>query len=348
MGSDVSETRTAKTRVAKTRTATTNRKAAATPRTLAGLGSRLKHILSSDDLELSVLALPTLVWYILFAYLPMFGIIIAFVRYRPIRGTNFVISLLRSEFVGLNNFRFLFGTPDAAIVFRNTLGYNIVFIVLGIVVPVTLAIMMSQLHSKKLAKVCQTAIFLPYFLSWVVVSYFGMAFLSVNKGLVNQTLVSMGQDAVQWYMSPQYWPYILIGVNLWKNVGYGMVLYLASITGIDATLYEAAVVDGASKWQQVKHITLPMLKPMMIILFILSVGGIFYSDFGLFYILPRDQGALANVTQTIDVYVYKALMRMNNIGFASAATFVQSVFGFITIYAANAIVKKVDAERGLF
>ncbi len=319
-----------------------------TSRPLTGAGSRIKRILNVDDLELSLLALPTFVWYILFAYLPMFGIIIAFVRYRPIRGANFIVSLLRSEFVGLYNFRYLFTTPDAAIVFRNTLGYNIVFIILGVVVPLTLAVMMSMLYSQKLAKVCQTAIFLPYFLSWVVVSYFGMAFLSVNRGLVNQIFTAVGRDPVQWYMSPQYWPYILVGVNLWKNVGYGMVLYLASITNIDATLYEAAVVDGASKWQQVKHITLPLLKPMVIILFILSVGGIFYSDFGLFYIMPRNQGALANVTQTIDVYVYKALMQMNNLGFASAASFLQSVFGFITIYVANTVVKKLDPERGLF
>ncbi len=320
----------------------------APPHTQVGSGSRLKRMLTKDNLELSLLALPTFVWYVLFAYLPMFGIIIAFVRYRPIRGTNFLVSLLRSEFVGLYNFRYLFTTPDATIVFRNTLLYNIVFIVLGVVIPLTLAVMMSQMYSKRLAKVCQTAIFLPYFLSWVVVSYFGMAFMSVNKGLINQTLAQFGIDPVQWYMSPQYWPYILVGVNLWKNVGYGMVLYLASITGIDATLYEAAVVDGASKWQQVKHITLPMLKPMAIILFILSLGGIFQSDFGLFYIMPRDQGALVNVTQTIDVYVYKALMRMNNIGFASAAGFLQSVFGFITIFVANTVVKKMDPERGLF
>lgn len=278
----------------------------------------------------------------------MFGIIIAFVRYRHIRGTNFVGSLLRSEFVGFSNFKYLFATPDAAIVFRNTLLYNIVFIVLGIIVPLSLAVMMSELYSQKLAKVCQTAIFLPYFLSWVVVSYFGLAFLSVNKGLINQVLTALGREPVQWYMSPQYWPYILVLVNLWKNVGYGMVLYLAAITNIDATLYEAAVVDGASKWQQIKYITLPMLRPMVIILFILSVGRIFNSDFGLFYIMPRNQGALINVTQTIDVYVYKALMQMNNIGFASAAALLQSVFGFITILTANTLIKKVDPERGLF
>jgi len=332
------------------RTTITTDTIAARAGVLTGVSARLRQALGShiDDVELSVLALPTFIWYVLFAYLPMFGIIIAFVRYRPVRGANFIVSLLQSEFVGIHNFKYLFATPDAGIVFRNTLGYNLVFIVLGVVVPITLAIMMSQLHSQRLAKACQTAIFLPHFLSWVVVSYFGMAFLSVNKGLVNQVLSALGRDPVQWYMSPQYWPYILIGANLWKNVGYGMVLYLASITNIDTTLYEAAVVDGATKWQQVRYITLPMLKPMAIILFILSLGGIFHSDFGLFYIMPRDQGALVNVTQTIDVYVYKALMRMNNIGFASAAAFLQSIFGFVTIYTANYIVKRLDPERGLF
>ncbi len=331
-------------------TIVTGNRLAARAGAITGVGARIMRFYRGhvDNIELSVLALPTFIWYVLFAYLPMFGIIIAFVRYRPLRGANFIQSLLKSEFVGLHNFKYLFTTPDAAIVFRNTILYNIVFIILGVVVPITLAIMMSQLHSQRLAKICQTAIFLPYFLSWVVVSYFGMAFLSVNKGLINQVMSALGREPVQWYMSPQYWPFILVGVNLWKNVGYGMVLYLASIANIDTTLYEAAVVDGATKWQQVKYITLPMLKPMAIILFILSLGGIFHSDFGLFYIMPRDSGQLANVTQTIDVYVYKALMRMNNIGFASASAFLQSIFGFITIFTANYIVKKLDPERGLF
>lgn len=336
-----------------TRTAekATDRASARTGTLLPSASVRVREFLRLfrvDDLELGILALPTFIWYILFAYLPMFGIVIAFVRYRPLRGANFLVSLLRSEFVGLQNFRFLFASPDSAIFFRNTILYNALFIVLGVVIPMTLAVMMSQLHSQKLGKACQTAIFLPYFLSWVVVSYFGMAFLSVNRGLANQTLVSLGREPVQWYMSPQYWPYILVVLNIWKNVGFGMVLYLASITNIDMTLYEAAVVDGASKWQQVKYITLPMLKPMAIILFILAVGGIFYSDFGLFYLMPRDSGPLMGVTMTIDVFIYKALMQMNNIGFASAAAFTQSIFGFITIYTANYIVKKMDPERGLF
>ena len=307
-----------------------------------------KNIVTRDDAELTLLALPTLVWYVLFSYLPMFGIIIAFKRYRPLKNTNFVVSLLKSEWVGIDNFRFLFATPDPAIMFRNTLLYNIVFIILGIMVPVTLAIMMSQLHSQKLAKVTQTVIFLPHFLSWVVVSYFVFSFLSVDRGLVNRIFLALGREEVQWYLNPRPWPFILVFMNLWKGMGYGMVLYLAAISGIDAGLYEAAVIDGARKWQQVRHITLPMLKPVVIILFILSVGRIFSSDFGLFYQVPRNSGSLVSVTQTIDVYVYKALMGMNNIGFSSAAAFMQSIFGFITILTANTIVRRLDPENTLF
>ena len=301
-----------------------------------------------DDLELTLLALPTSIWYILFTYLPMFGVIIAFKRYRPMRNTNFFVALLKSEWVGLNNFKFLFATPDAGIMFRNTLTYNAIFIVTGMVTAVTLAIMISQLHSAKLAKVCQTAMFFPHFLSWVVVSYFVFSFLSMDKGLVNQILTQQGKEAIQWYMEPRYWPYILIFMNLWKGTGYSMVVYLASISGIDSSLYEAAIIDGGSKWQQVKYITLPMLKPIILIMFILAVGRIFSTDFGLFYQVPRNSGPLVNVTQTIDVYVYKALMSMNNIGFSAAAALMQSVFGLFTILTANLIVRKLDPENALF
>jgi putative aldouronate transport system permease protein len=309
---------------------------------------RRKHRATKDDLELILLAIPASVWFLLFSYLPMFGIIVAFKRYRPLPRSNFLTSLLKSEFVGINNFKFLFATPDALVMFRNTLLYNIIFIALGIVVPVALAIMISQLWNKRTAKVYQTSIFLPYFLSWVVVSYFVFSFLSVDKGLINSTLKILGKETVQWYMEPRYWPYFLIFLNVWKGVGYGMVVYLASISGIDASLYEAAIIDGATKWQQVKHITIPMLKPIIIILFILSVGRIFSSDFGLFYQVPRNSGPLVNVTQTIDVYVYKALMGMNNIGFSSAAAFLQSIFGLITILSANSIVRRIDPESSLF
>jgi putative aldouronate transport system permease protein len=303
---------------------------------------------TKDDVELTILALPTIVWYTLFTYLPMFGIIIAFKRYKPLRNTNFIVSLIRSEWVGLDNFKFLFQTPDPAIMFRNTLFYNAVFIILGILIPVTLAIMMSQLHSQRFAKITQTMIFLPHFLSWVVVSYFVFSFLSVDRGLINRLLLSAGREEVQWYLTKEPWPFILILMNLWKGVGYGMVLYLAAISGIDGQLYEAAIIDGATKWQQTWRITLPMLRPVMTILFILAVGRIFSTDFGLFFQVPRDSGTLVPVTQTIDVYVYKALMRVNNIGFSSAAAFMQSVFGFITIVSANYVVRKIDPDSSLF
>ena len=308
---------------------------------------RRKSSFNSEDVELALLGLPVVVWFILFSYLPMFGILIAFKRYRPGDG-NFITNLLNSDWMGLDNFRFLFQTPDAAIVFRNTLLYNAVFIITGIFISVSLAIMMSLMHSKKTAKVTQTMIFLPHFLSWVVVGYFVFSFLSADKGLINQMLKSVGLPSIQWYLESQYWPYILVFINLWKGVGYSMVVYLASIAGIDVSLYEAASIDGATKWRQVWHITLPMLKPIITILFILSVGRIFMSDFGLFYIVPKQSGPLFNVTQTIDVYVYNALMQRNNLGFAAAANLTQSVAGFITIVSANWIVKKLSPEHAFF
>jgi len=301
-----------------------------------------------DDWELSFLAIPTVIWFILFTYLPMFGVIIAFKNYRFIPGKSYIQSLLLSEWVGLKNFKFLFATKDAFLMIRNTVLYNIVFIVLGIIIPVALAIMMSQLHSQRVAKRVQTAVLLPHFLSWVVIGYFLFSFLSYDKGLLNKLFISIGNEPVKWYLEPKYWPYILIIVNLWKGVGYGMVVYLASITGIDTTYYEAAVIDGATKWQQITKITLPLIKPIMVIMFILSVGRIFSSDFGLFYILPRDSGELLNVTTTIDTYVYKALMFRGNVAMSSAAGFFQSIVGLITIITANGITRKIDEENSLF
>ena len=309
---------------------------------------RRKMRFNKDDLELTLLGLPTAIWFFLFAYLPIFGIIIAFKKYKPNIGNGFIDSLLKSPTVGFNNFKFLFATPDAGVFFRNTLLYNAVFIVLGISVAVALAILISQLHAQRYAKVCQTAMFLPNFLSWVVVSYFVFSFLSTDMGLLNNVFKALGMKPVQWYMESKYWPYFLVFINLWKGMGYSMVVYLACLSGIDGSLYEAAIIDGASKWQQIKYITLPMLLPVIAIMFILAVGRIFSSDFGLFYQVPRQSGPLTDVTQTIDVYVYNSLMGLNNIPFASAAGLMQSVFGLITIVAANFIVSKINPEITLF
>ena len=212
--------------------------------------------------------------------------------------------------------------------------------------PVALALMVSQLHGKRLGKMYQTAMFMPYFLSWVVVSAVVWGFLSYDKGLANQLVEGMGGDRVNWYMQKQYWPYFLIFMNLWKGLGYGMVVYLAAITGIDTSFYEAAVIDGATKWQQMRYITLPVMKTVIVMMFIMSVGRIFYSDFGLFYQVPRDSNSLFSVTYTIDVMVYKSL-KSATVGMASAAAFFQSVMGCITILAANAVVRKIDPESAM-
>ena len=302
-----------------------------------------------DDLELTLLSLPTVAWFIAFCYVPLFGIVFAFKNYKVKAGKGFIYSLfVHSKWVGFKNFEFLFRSPDVLNIFRNTLAYNIVFILIGVTLPVALAIMITQLHSRKLAKVCQTAVFLPHFLSWIVVSYFVFAFLSTDKGLINTIIKALGGTPRLWYQDKGPWPGILIFINTWKTFGYSMVVYMATITGIDQSLYESAVIDGATKWQQTRSITLPMLRPIISIMFIMNVGHIFSTDFGLFFQVTRDSNSLIDVTQTLDVYVYKALMQNNNYNYSSAVSLLQSVFGCIMLIGANLVVKRIDPESGLF
>ncbi|MGG6309275.1 ABC transporter permease [Paenibacillus macerans] len=307
-------------------------------------GKRLRTRWRKQDTELTLLALPTTLWYILFSFLPMFGIIIAFKNFKITGG--FLSNVFNSPWAGFKNFEFLFKSNDAWIIIRNTLGYNIIFIILGIVIPVALAIMIGMLHNRRAGKAYQTMMFLPYFLSWVVVSAVGWAFLSFDKGIINQMLAGMGGEPVNWYMEPKYWPYLLVFMNVWKGLGYGMVVYLATITGIDKTYYEAAVIDGASLWQQTRFITLPLMKLVIVMMFILAVGRIFYTDFGLFFQVPRDSNSLFNVTTTIDVLVYKQL-KTATVGMASAAAFVQSVLGCLMILAANWTVRRIDPDSAM-
>ncbi len=300
-------------------------------------------------LVLLTMVAPAAIWLLLLRYLPMGGIILAFKDYKinP-RNPSFISNLLNSKWVGLKNFEFLFKTNDAWIMFRNTLGYNIVFIILGVIIPVAFAIMMNEFTRKFVRKTYQTMMFFPYFLSWVVVSYFLNAFLDAQYGMIPAMQAAAGKEVISWYTTPGPWPYLLVFANLWKNVGYSTVLYLAAITGIDANQYEAAAIDGASKWQQVLYVTLPHLRTMICILFIMNVGKIFASDFGLFYNVPMQNGALFSVTQTIDTYVYRAYIATGNPGQSSAAGLLQNVLGFICILSANAIVKKVDADSAMF
>lgn len=308
----------------------------------------MKKFIKRDDIELSILSASTFIWFILFTYLPMFGIIIAFKRYRFSPGKNFFQSLLDSEWVGLKNFKFVFKSNDIHILLRNTIVYNIVFIILGIVVPVTLAILIREMYSAIRSKFYQTLTFFPFFMSWVVVSYFIYAFLSTDKGVVNGLLMKFGIEPIRWYTDPKYWPFLFVFIQMWKTTGYSTIVYLATISSIDPRLYEAAVIDGATKWQQVKHITLPGIKKVVIIMFLLSVGRIFYSDFGLFYQVTRGvPGSLFNVSATLDTYVYNALKTNAPIGMISAISLLQSIACCVCILVANWLVKKLDKESGI-
>lgn len=311
-------------------------------------GRKKKFFWSRDDSELTLLSLPTVIWYIAFCYMPMFGILMAFKNFSLVSpGKSFFYNLLVSPWSGLDNFEFLAKSGSLSLVVKLTLMYNLVFMVLGIVVPVTLALLMSQLHSKKLGKVYQTAMFMPYFMSWVVVTYFVFAFLSPDKGFINSFLVQLGREPINWYMEPDYWPGLLIFLNSWKGMGYGMVVYLATITGIDGSLYEAAVIDGATKWQQARFITLPILKTVIVMMFILNVGGIVRSDFGLFYQVPKASNSLYQVTETIDVFIYKMIKTQPNPNMASAAAFLQSTIGCGMILLTNWIAGKIDKDTAI-
>nr|WP_102716566.1 ABC transporter permease subunit [Paenibacillus castaneae] len=294
-----------------------------------------------------IMVLPATLWFIFFSYLPMAGMVIAFKEYRYSRD-GFLASIIQSKWVGLQNFKFLFSTNDAYIITRNTVLYNIFFIVLGLVIAVAMAIMLAEITNKKLAKVYQTGMFLPYFLSWVIVGYFAFSFLSLDKGVVNHMFSWFGIDPVNWYSDPTYWPIIIVVVFLWKSVGYNSVIYLAAIMGIDKSLYEAAMIDGANKWQQIRNITIPMLTPLITILTLLAIGKIFYADFGLFYQVPRDSGTLYSVTNVIDTYVYRGLKSTGEIGMSTAAGLYQSIIGFVLVITSNGIVRKFNKDNALF
>ena len=294
------------------------------------------------NLPLYLLMIPGLLYLIINNYLPMFGLTFAFKK------INYTVGVFDSPWVGLDNFTYLFKTSDAFVIFRNTLCYNLAFIVLGTILAIVVAIFLEQVRTKML-RVYQTSILIPYLLSITVVSYLAFAFLSSDNGFINNSILKLlGMDEISWYSSPKYWPFILTFIYLWKSFGYSSILYFATLIGIDDSYYEAAVIDGASTWQQIRHITLPCLKTTIITLFIMHIGRMFYSDFGLFYQVPQDSGALYAVTQTIDTYVYRGLMQSNNVGMAAAAGFYQSVIGFVLVVAANAVVKKINPENALF
>lgn len=291
-----------------------------------------------------IMFLPGFVYLLINNYIPLYGLQLAFKNF------SFKKGIMGSKWAGFKNFKFLVATGDAWTMVRNTLVYNIIWIILGAVIGVTVAILFNEIRSKFAKKFYQTAILLPYLMSMVVVAYLVYAFLSGDTGMVNNTILKgwFGwEKGISWYTEPKYWPFILTFVNQWKIIGFSMLLYLSSLLGIDQTYYEAAMLDGASKWQQIRKITLPLLRPTIIMLVILNIGQIFRSDFGLFYQVPMHQGALTDATQTIDTYVYTAL-KSGNFGMSGAASLVQSIVGFVFIVAANFIVRKFDKNSSLF
>lgn len=295
------------------------------------------------SLPLLLMALPGLAYLVINNYIPMAGIIIAFKKMDYAKG------VFGSDWVGFDNFKFLFSTPDAWIMTRNTLLYNLAFIVIGTICALAVALCMNEIKERFFAKYFQGAFLLPNLISMVVVSYIVFAFLNTDTGLLNRTVLpALGVSEINFYSQPQAWPLILLIVYLWKNTGYASVIYLAGIASIDPTLYEAARIDGAGKWDQIRFITLPQLKSIIIILTLLSVGRIMFSDFGLFYQVPMNSGPLYSTTQTIDTYVYRGLMQLGNIGMSSAAGLYQSIVGFVLVLTANYLVKKISPENAMF
>lgn len=294
------------------------------------------------SMPLTLMALPGILLMAVFKYLPMSGIILAFKRFNVREG------IFGSRFIGWENFKFLFRSSDAWIITRNTLLYNLAFITLDVIFAVTFAIILNELLHKKRAKLFQSIYIAPYFLSWVAVSFVAYAFLSTDNGLLNHLLSSFGKEPVSWYVQSKWWPLIIIVFEVWKTVGYSTVMYMGALTGIPNDYYEAALVDGATKWQQIRHITIPCLKTMMLVLVTLAIGRIFFSDFGLFYQLPRNSGPLFSTTNVIDTYIYRALKETGDIGMSAAANLYQSVVGFVMVVAVNFIIRRVDKESALF
>jgi putative aldouronate transport system permease protein len=289
-----------------------------------------------------LMSLPAVLLIFLFAYVPMFGIVIAFKEYRFDKG------IFGSEWIGFTNFRFLFGTDIAWRITRNTLFMNFLFLVFGTVVTIFVALLMNEVQGSLRARFYQSAMFLPYFLSWVVVGYFVFAFLSLESGIVNKILVLLGSEAIAWYRKPEYWPALLVVVSLWKGVGYGSILYLAVMLGINTELYEAARIDGANKLQEIWYITFPHLVPTVIILTLFRISAIFRSDFGMFFNVTRDQAALYRTTDVIDTFVYRALRQMNDLGMSAAVGVYQSVVGFVLVLVVNWVVRRIDPDKALF
>lgn len=289
-----------------------------------------------------IMLLPAVVYTLVFAYYPMTGIVLAFKKY------SYAGGIWGSEWNGLENFKFFFDSGQAGLVTKNTVLYNIVFIAVNTIMQIAVAVFLTEIHNKHYRKVTQSLMFLPYFISWVIVGVMAFNIFSSDYGFMNRLLTSLGGKKISFYTKPDTWPFILVFFNLWKNIGYGSVMYLAAIMGIDTSVYEAAAIDGANVFQRICKVTIPMIMPTTIIMFLLSVGGIFKGNFDMFYNLIGSNGLLYNKTDVIDTLAFRALISSNNFGMSAAIGLYQSVLCFITIILANWLVSKYDKDYTLF
>ena len=290
---------------------------------------------------LFVMAIPGLVLLLAFYNAPLFGLII------PFKSLDYAKGIWRSDWAGFRNFEFLFKSQDFFRITRNALGLNFMFIVLTLVISLLLALILFEL-SRRQVKIYQTAIFIPYFISWIVASYVTYALLNPVYGMLPHSFAKLGIEAPNFYYAPQYWPFILSIAYLWKNCGYTTLIFYAALMGIDPNQFEAAAIDGANKPQIIFRISIPFLTPVILLLAILKIGQIFYSDFGMFYFLTRNSGPLYPVTDVIDTYVYRALRVTGDIGMASAVGLYQSAVGFLLVLGTNFIVRRINRESAIF
>lgn len=288
------------------------------------------------------LTLPAVAWFLVFAYAPMLGLVIAFQKYSPAKG------IFGSEFVFLDNFRFFFGSQDFVRVTVNTLLLNTLFILATNFVAILMAIALSEIKNKYFKKVSQSVIILPHFISWTVVALLIEAFLKTEGGFVNNILAAFGAEPIKFMQTPELWPAILTILRVWQGAGYSSIVYLAAITGFDQSMYEAARVDGATRLQCITRITLPLLRPTIVLLLLMAVGKIFNGDFGMVYAIVGNNTLLYPTTDIIDTYVYRQLMEQSNMGMSSAVGLWQSIMGFIMVVIMNKVTKKIDSDSALF
>ncbi|MCQ2457303.1 MAG: ABC transporter permease subunit [Clostridia bacterium] len=291
---------------------------------------------------LLLMCLPAVIFFFVFSYMPMPGAYIAFTNFQYNKG------IWGSPFVGLQNFRFLFISGQLSLLLKNTVLYNLAFIVVGNVVQLAFAIMLNEVRNRYFVKVTQSLMFLPYFISDVLVSLLVYNLLNYDYGFVSNLVRSAGGVMPKLYQNAGAWPVIIVLVNLWKGTGYGTVVYFAAITGIDTSMMEAAQIDGANGWQRIRYITLPCLKPTVVILFLFAIGGILKGNFGLFYNLVGNNSMLFGTTDIIETYVYRAMMNSFNFAQSSAVGLFQSVVGFFIVLGANALVKRIEPDMALF